>query len=303
MTTYKSLAKTDEFVINDRSQRLHLRSFQSESDNIKGAIVMLHGYGAHNNRPVIQSFANKMNSNGFHVITFDFHSHGYSDGTFGLVMEPQHLIDDCTSVLDALLSGVYSTDKWNINMTLKDIPFYICGHSMGGAVGLLVSQMYESHKHFKGNISICPAIDLEIPEYIWKWLIQPLSYTIPSFNIPQWIYDENSCNNLCWPDDSYRKYIETDKISYRNNIQFGTLNTIMNLGNIVRSKVDNFRFPLIIFHDPTDDIIIPYNSSLTLFENSKSYFKHIIPIFGGKHDILANRQSIIIDKLLSFIEK
>lgn len=78
-----NLPKGDNFLVNSRGQRLHVRTFLPAAGNgggegeVKALLVWSHGYAAHVNGPTVAKVMAGMNENGFAVIAIDHHGHGY----------------------------------------------------------------------------------------------------------------------------------------------------------------------------------------------------------------------------------
>ncbi|CAN0390274.1 unnamed protein product, partial [Laminaria digitata] len=74
-----NLPKGDNFLVNSRGQRLHVRTFLPAPGKaeIKALLVWCHGYAAHVNGPTVSKVMAGMNENGFAVIAIDHHGHGY----------------------------------------------------------------------------------------------------------------------------------------------------------------------------------------------------------------------------------
>ena len=331
---YINAPKTEEYIINNRGQRLHVRStIPTESIKIKAAILSLHGYGSHSNRPPHLYLANKFVNAGYIYITMDFHGHGYSEGERGLVENHIHLVDDALCVLISLYKN--KTDNININCNLSKIPFYIMGHSMGGGIAILLStllsncdkadelyllsKLYKDNEHvihknivpyFRGSIFICPAICINAPFILRCCLLRVLSCIIPKSSLPVFIFNENKYNHLVWTSSRYREYLKQDGypsnpngLNYGGNIMFRTLISIMLLGENIQNIITYTNFPFIILHDSNGDIVVPVNGSIQLIDKSPSKNKIFIDIVDGLHDILDNKVDETSEILVDWLEK
>ena len=76
-----NLPKGDNFLVNSRGQRLHVRTFLpadgGKAEEVKALLVWSHGYAAHVNGPTVAKVMKGMNESGFAVIAIDHHGHGY----------------------------------------------------------------------------------------------------------------------------------------------------------------------------------------------------------------------------------
>lgn len=319
--------KTQEYIINNRGQRLHIRStFPTESIKIKATILSLHGYASHSNRPTHMYLAKQFTNSGYIYITMDFHGHGYSEGERGLVENHHHLVDDTLCVLLSL----YKNDN---NYNLSKNPFYIMGHSMGGAVAILVSsllansdktdelylsKLYKDNEdfirkdivpYFRGSIFICPAIYVNVPSILYC-LLHALSRIIPKCSLPISIFNENKYNHLTWSCSRYREYIKQDGypsnpdgLSYGGNIMFRTLMSIILLGENIQNVISYINFPFIVLHDSNGDIVVSVKGSKKLIDETPSINKIFIDVIDGLHDILANKIDETSEILIDWLEK
>jgi pimeloyl-ACP methyl ester carboxylesterase len=146
-----NIPKTDEFVINNRGQRLHVRtSFPNQEIELKCIIFALHGFSVHINHPVHRIFAREFNNRGIGYITLDFYGHGFSAGSVHgyrfMVESYEDLVDDCLSVISAAYAPAeepkngHSSSKTKSQFLLHNrsdsVPYFIMGQSMGGATAL-----------------------------------------------------------------------------------------------------------------------------------------------------------------------
>lgn len=69
--------KGDQFCINHRGQRLHLRTVIPATGGHKAILFFFHGYGAHINGPSVQELSVGLAAEGYVVVLLDSHGHGY----------------------------------------------------------------------------------------------------------------------------------------------------------------------------------------------------------------------------------
>lgn len=317
--------ETSEHITNSYSQILHVRSvFPSSQNNTKAIVVSFHGYGAHINRPTHTYLSSRFIEQNIGYIGLDFHGHGYSQGIRGYIESPYHLLDDALS----LLVYLYSEKYVSLYSNFRTIPLFIMGHSMGGGVSLLVSNILEHGSNsvinssfyncnkqlfdeyirpcFKGVILFCPVIEL-FSSRILSCLVNAVGRLFPHYKISRFIFDENSLNHLTWSNQNYRNYISGDGnptntkgLSYGDNIQFGTLKTLMELSQLVQNTLKSSTYSFLVFHDP-EDTTCSYSGTKKLMSESPSLNKQLININGGLHDILANNTSYVTDICIEWV--
>ena len=330
---YINLKNTEKYIMNNRNQKLHTRHVFTDKHPPDAIIICLHGYGSHINRFVYKKLYENLTNNGYAFIGLDFHGHGYSDGERALVTNYIHLIEDVLCLLVDIFRNGSST-----GVGLCKIPFYIMGHSMGGAIailtsllltnysvnfskGILQSEFYTENKdfihrkispYFKGCVLMCPAIDINICSFPFlNYFIKKIPFSYASnYSIPKYILDESKYNNLCWSCPKYLKYIEDDGypnnpkgIGYGGNIKLGTLNSIITLSDTVKNKIKHIEFPFIVMHDSIGDSVVKSSGSKFLIDNSCSKDKIYIEIKDGLHDMLANKTDETIKHILKWLNK
>jgi pimeloyl-ACP methyl ester carboxylesterase len=101
-----NIPQSEEFVVNNRGQILHCRSYWPKAGDspAKAVVVYCHGYSSHINRPAQEYTSTSLNEIGYAYITIDYHGHGYSEGDRSLIESYDNLMDDILSLLFALFS-------------------------------------------------------------------------------------------------------------------------------------------------------------------------------------------------------
>jgi len=152
----------------------------------KALLFCIHGVGGHTNRPTHHRMARAFSKIGIKLIAMDFHGHGYSENAPGdltsghrraLVSDCMDLVDDLSCLLKAVYSDVgtnfitttssaskssststtttttlvttTSTISWKLKTQVgkeSNIPFFLMGNSMGGAVALYASSILNKLK-------------------------------------------------------------------------------------------------------------------------------------------------------------
>lgn len=139
----------------------------------------------HINRPTYPYFIDECLKENVALLCLDFHGHGYSEGTMAYVEEQDHLLDDVTCLLRYVyhkdfnshecsfnehVSGHNNHEKEkqkkkddphvmtseheeyeHFNLIEKQVPFYLMGQSMGGAVAIRLGNYYNTLKKNVAN--------------------------------------------------------------------------------------------------------------------------------------------------------
>jgi alpha-beta hydrolase superfamily lysophospholipase len=214
-----NIPKSNEFVINNRGQRLHVRStFPNKPTKLRCIVFALHGFSIHINNPVHKLFAREYNKRGFGYISLDFHGHGHSEGDRFRIDTYEDLVDDCLSLISAAYSPTEDTKNgksdskskppFSLNNRNDSVPYFIMAISMGGGTGLAAALELRFAKSFYANngsqakltnrrdgriphitpkmadmfagcVLVCPAIDLKDPGFVLSLLLK--SVIVPLF--------------------------------------------------------------------------------------------------------------------------
>lgn len=322
-----------EYVMNERNQKLHVHSYWPDENNLLGIIVSLHGMGCHSNRPMQKYMATEFCSNGFAYVCLDFHGHGYSEGVRGLVQSPEYLVDDVLSLLRALYpvsSSCMMDDstprKHKLNRQAGSTPFFLLGHSMGGSAAICVGQLLSDERmvtitkskaersisdYFRGCLLLCPAIDIVMPP---AFVVAVLDYLVVPFfphqPVPELFVARKSSDCLIWNNEAFQDYVSRDGypanpngLCYGDPVRFQTASTLVKLAAQLQRTLSKVQFPFIVFHDPTEQIVLVQGSERLLEKSQTSpAHKSIVMVSDGLHDLLSNSFSFITEKSIEWLK-
>lgn len=210
-----NLPRSDEFVVNSRDQKLHVRtSWPAPSVDVRGIVVYCHGYGGHCSRPWVPFFCQQLNAKGLAFVGLDWHGFGYSEGVAkALVGSVDDFIDDVMSLLSALYMKNSSSGRLNRTAT-ANTPFFLTGFSMGGpAVVVTAEHIMRSEPGlvplFKGCVFIAPAFEVKRPSAMTSMLLQnlvvpcfastpiPAGISVPPVHANSWKHEGTLRAHLC----------------------------------------------------------------------------------------------------------
>jgi len=133
--------------------RLALRYRAWEADNVRAAIVVVHGLGEHGGR--YEVFGTSMAGYGFSTYALDLRGHGGSEGRRGHVRSFGVFLQD----LDRFRREVQG-------FAPEHLPLFLMGQSMGGLIALRYQEEYRSA--FRGAIISAPWLATAMPIPRWK---------------------------------------------------------------------------------------------------------------------------------------
>ena len=277
--------------------------------------------------------ARKFMENGFAYVCVDFHGHGYSDGVKGIVGSREFLLDDVFCLLRALYAdspsavGMNGMRNFSMKNHAKNVPFFIMGHSMGGSTAIYVGHTLFNEREkiqnnteetrsfsclFRGCLLLCPAIDIKMPPTIvvtaLDFLIVPFfrNYPVPEMFAPRRLASQH----LLWRNKYFQDYVTRDGypgnekgLSYGEPVRFQTASTLIKLAGGLQNMITKIRFPFIVFHDPSEQIVLVQGSERLVEKSLTSKGnKSIVMVEGGLHDLLSNNFTFITEKSIDWIK-
>lgn len=166
--------------VNSNGHELHFRVQWENFANAKRVMFYVPGYSGHINRPEFFKFTDYMNEHNTVVIAADMQGHGHSGGERCLVLRHSHLLDDVIQLVDGFMN-VNSSERFSFDSAegsfqrehiplLQNLPFFVMGSSMGGAISTMVAQTFHADKAkfptFKGAILLAPALSFKTPHWL-----------------------------------------------------------------------------------------------------------------------------------------
>ena len=132
---------------------------KSQTNDIRGIIVLIHGMGEHAGR--YSHVADFFSAVGFSVLRMDLRGHGSSEGKRGHTPSYEHLMND----LDAIYQKVKEL--------YPDLPVILYGHSMGG--NLVLNFLIRRKPDITAAIVTAPYLKLAFEPPSWKVALGKIS--------------------------------------------------------------------------------------------------------------------------------
>ena len=135
----------------------------------KAVICLVHGLGEHSGR--YQHVAQRLNRDGFAVVSFDLYGHGQSQGKRGHAPSMEVFAEG----IDRLLTT--ASERW------PDTPCFLYGHSLGGVLVLYYTLLRQPE--LRGVIATSPGLRTSLEEQKLKIAIARTMATLaPSVGLP-----------------------------------------------------------------------------------------------------------------------
>lgn len=217
------------------------------------AVIIIHGLGEHSGR-----YTNLISAPSSKKISFfavDLRGHGESEGQKGHVQ--------------SFMDYVYDL-KIFVNMIREahtDLPVYMLGHSLGGAIACRYALTYQND--LSGLILSSPAITLGIkPSLIKKSAAHTLSVVAPATDMA----NELNPKDLSHDEEVVKQYIDDPLVHDRITPRLYT--ELVSNGVYCLERAADLRLPFLVLHGTADKISDVRGSQL-IHERSISDDKHL----------------------------
>ena len=292
----------DGFFMGKNEIKIFYRSF--EVDNSKSVIVISHGFCESSDK--YREFIKLLNKNNYSVYIMEHRGHGRS-GRLGIdnsqinVENFNYYVEDLKTFLDSIVVP-----------NLNNRKLYLYAHSMGGAIGALFLEKYNSY--FEKAILNCPMMEIDTGKYpkLVSKVVSKLFCMIGLGN--KYLFGHGPFNSK--PDlkksgtssqkryDSYfNKQLEHKELQTSGG-SFNWLNqSFKGIKELFKEEnISNIKADILLFQAGKDTFVKPegQNKFASLAKNCE-----LIKIEDAKHEIYTEKDEIFniyIKKVLEFYE-
>lgn len=259
-------------------QKLYCQAWIPEE--YKAGVLILHGLAEHSGR--YAHVAEALNAAGYAVYTFDGRGHGKSaEGG-----KPQGYVESYEPYfkdIDALLKKAQGN--------VEDKPFFLIGHSMGGALAADYTIRYQPQLSgvLLSGAAVKPGDD--VTPFI-AWLTKFLSGFLPKLAV-----SPVASSSISRHPDIVASY-DTDPLNYRGGTRVRTGAGILSMMDHIRANGAKISQPILIMHG-TADKITSYEGSQLLHDLVSSNDKTLKFYDGLYHEIMnePERDEVIADMI------
>jgi alpha-beta hydrolase superfamily lysophospholipase len=233
-------------------------------DEPRAAFALVHGYAEHSGR--YAHVAGFLNAHGVSVYAYDQRGFGRSDGKRAFISSFDQLLDDLQRFLD------------HVRRDVPDVPLFLFGHSMGGAVCALYA--IERSQAFRGLILSSPAVEIDdsIAPFLRKLagVLGRLAPTLPTVHTP---------NGAISRDPAVVAAAEADPLNYNGRVLARTGAETIRAVKRIQAQMNAITLPLLVFHGTADKLTDPHASRM-LYERARSSDKTLNLYDGLYHETL-----------------
>ncbi|XP_009610353.1 caffeoylshikimate esterase [Nicotiana tomentosiformis] len=269
----QGIKSTKSFFTSQRNLTLFTRSWlPSAKTPPRGIIFMVHGYG-NDISWTFQATPIHLAKNGFACFALDLEGHGQSQGLKAYVPNVNFVIDDCLSFFKFVLTQ---------NPEFQDLPKFLYGESMGGAICLLIH--LKSPSMFNGAILIAPMCKISdkvrprwpIPQFLTILArFAPTLAIVPTADLLD--------KSVKVPEKKIIGGMNPNR--YFGKPRLGTVLELLRVTDYVSSKLCDVNLPFLILHGSADVVTDP-EVSRELYQLAKSKDKTLKIYEGMMHSLL-----------------
>lgn len=145
---------------------------------LRGVVCVVHGFTGESSW-FVQLTAVHFAKHGFAVCAIDHRGHGFSEGLVAHVPDIEAVVDDCVSFFNA----------FRARHAPPDLPAFLYGESLGGAIALLISLRREGivpERRFDGvvlNGAMCGISDKFKPPWPLEHFLSIAAFLVPTWSV------------------------------------------------------------------------------------------------------------------------
>lgn len=231
-------ARLTNFIAHDGNSLAVLDWTLPKGVHPRGLVLIVHGLGEHAGR--YTHVAERLNSWGFAVRSYDQHGHGESSGQPGALPTDTQLLDDLADLLD-------DTRRH----TDPRIPLILFGHSLGGLVAARLVSL--NMRKVEGLVLSSPALDAGMNP-LQKLLVSVLPKIVPNLRVGNGL-DPQYLSHEAQVVDAYRNdRLVHDRISAR------LARFIADAGPATLAAAGQWRVPTLLLYAGQDRLVNPAGS-------------------------------------------
>ncbi|KAF5798696.1 putative 2-acylglycerol O-acyltransferase [Helianthus annuus] len=291
-TKYDGLKTKESYEVNSKGVEIFSKSWLPETGSPKAVICFCHGYGD-TCTYFFEGIARKFASSGYGVLAMDFPGFGLSEGLHGYIPSFDGLVDDV----------IEHYSKIKENPELRDLPRFLLGESMGGAVA--IKMHLKQPEFWNGAVLVapmCKIADDVVPPWAVKTFLIGVAKVLPKYKlVPQ-----KDLGDMAFRDPKKKPLTSYNVIAYKDRPRLGTAMELLNTTQDIENQLEKISLPLLILHGKADIVTDP-SVSKTLYEKAKSSDKKLNLYDGCCHALLEGETDDIIlsvfNDIISWLDK
>ncbi|XP_058855406.1 monoglyceride lipase-like [Acipenser ruthenus] len=269
-------------IINADGQYLFCRYWTPDSPP-RALVFIAHGAGEHCGG--YTNLAKKFTEHSILAFTHDHVGHGQSQGDRMVISDFQIFIRDTLQHIDIM------------KKSHPDLPVFLVGHSMGGAISILTA--CERPSEFAGLVLIAPMITMN-PESATPFkvfLAKFLNHLLPSLSLG------NIDSKWISRDEKEVEAYDSDELNYHGGMRISFGMQLMRAAAKIEKALPDISWPFLLLHGNADKLCDISGSQL-MYEKTQSQDKALKVYDGAYHALhheLPDTASSVLQELSSWI--
>ena len=261
------MKQDSSYVERNRGRKIFLRTWKPDNTKtkLKGVILIAHGYAEHSER--YNYTAKYFTDKDFAVYAPDHYGHGRSEGVKADVPNFRVFVDDLLSVLS------------RIEDIEKNIPVFLMGHSMGGAISTILAS--EAENNLTGLILSGPSIRIDggVSNFV-KSISKIIAFIAPYLPLVEFAVEGISKDPLVV--EAYKN----DQYNYNGKVRARMGREMLRSEELITEQLlSKISIPTLILHGEKDPLVNTECSQI-IYSNISSKDKEIKILDNLYHEIL-----------------
>jgi len=231
----------------------------STSSNVRGIVIIYHGFAAHARYPTVEYVAQLAVQHDFLVYAMDMPGHGKSPGTRGLLPSAEDVVEDCVSVVTYAKENALSSCEKK-----QDLPLFLVGSSMGGALALRVSKQLPS-SDVTGVIMLAPMLSLKVSS-LEQTALKSLAWIAPTLAV---IPSSATNSEKQYRDPERRAEADADTLTYKGKLRCQSAHTCVELAQSMKKVFGEVTVPFLCMI-ANEDVVVDNSVAEDLMSASPS---------------------------------
>ncbi|KAJ3692377.1 hypothetical protein LUZ60_012727 [Juncus effusus] len=283
---YCGIKTKESYERNKRGLEIFSKSWLPEASRIKALVCFCHGYGD-TCTFFFEGIARKIASEGFGVFAMDYPGFGLSEGLHGYIPSFDDLVDDV----------IEHFSKIKENPEYKQIPCFLFGQSLGGAVSLKI--VFKQPNVWDGAILVAPMCKIA-DDVVPPWALQQILILVSKVLPKSKLVPQKDLADLAFKELKKRDQCKYNVIAYRGKPRLGTAVQMLRTTQEIESRLEEVTLPIIILHGEADLVTDP-SVSKALYEKAKSLDKKLCLYKNAYHSLLEGEADDDIFRVLDDI--
>ncbi|TQD85277.1 hypothetical protein C1H46_029196 [Malus baccata] len=285
-TPTDGLKMEESYEVNSRGLKIFCKSWLPATSRPKAIVCYCHGYGD-TCTFFFEGIARKLSSNGYGVFAMDYPGFGLSEGLHGHIPSFDRLVDDV----------IEHYSKVKEQPELRELPTFLFGQSLGGAVALKAHLKQPSA--WNGAILVAPMCKIS-EDMVPPWILTQILIGVAKFLPKKKLVPQKNLAEAAFKDLKKREMTAYNVISYKDKPRLQTAIEMLRTTEEIERRLEEVSLPLLILHGEADIVTDP-SVSKALYEKASSSDKKLILYMDAWHSLLEGESDAMINQVFSDI--